>query len=152
MPDTIPTQKTETPDVDPISFSDEKIYGLDPAVHWVRFNNQREQFPEIVDEIVKHWDNEEWLKKLVSRLGYELAVYNAETKPTGILTREAKLHIRYLPALRYFVLRAAGVKMELIRGMFGMTRQPRSSIALLEKGILTRLVETRKTASKRTGR
>lgn len=115
-----------THSIDPITFDDRTIWGLDPAVHWVRWNNQNEQFPEIVLEITKHWNERDWLVKLTERLGYEASVYDAETSPKGIFarpfeqksTRGSQGQEPGLTGMRFFALRAAGVKMELCIHMF----------------------------------
>jgi len=71
-------------DVDPIAFDDQTIFGLDPAVHWVHWNEQREQFPEIVKEIIAHWDDRGWLIKLLNRLGFKGDLYHNRSNPQGI--------------------------------------------------------------------
>jgi hypothetical protein len=77
----------EEPTIDPIAFDDRTIFGLDPAVHWVHFNDQPEQFTEIVVEITKHWDDGRWLEKLLNRLGYTADLYDPDTNPKGIYDR-----------------------------------------------------------------
>jgi hypothetical protein len=82
--------------IDPIAYDDITIFGLDPAVHWVHWNNQRDQFPEIVLEITKH--------------------KNAK----GIFEERTPAQERSrLTAIRAFLLRAAGVTYEKINKMFG---------------------------------
>jgi hypothetical protein len=107
------------PSIDPIAFDDTTIFGLDPAVHWVQFNNQRDQFPEIVTEIVKHWDDFLWLEKLLNRLGYNTGLYDAEKNPRGIFERlPAQRSMLLLTPIRRFVMRAAGTKSEKLDRMF----------------------------------
>lgn len=120
------------PDIDPIIYSDEQIFGLDPAVHWFCQNNQQEQFPEIVIEIAKHWKDAEWLEKLLNRLGYVVSVYDPDTNPKGILARPLKPRPEHGGGkegpnllVRYFLLRCAGIKTEIIHQMFGVTMRDR---------------------------
>src|ERR1700730_17205187 len=73
--------------IDPIAFDDDIIFGLDPAVHWVHFNNQRDQFPEVVAEIVKHRNDIEWINKLLNRFGYNAGLYDPDKNPRGLFER-----------------------------------------------------------------
>lgn len=117
-----PKQGIRSQDIDPIAFGDEKVLGLDPAIHWIEWNNQREQFPEIVGEITKHWNDADWLIKLVARIGYSADVYDPVKNPKGIFLNAPSKRgqsVGGLSQIRYFLLRAAGVKTELIRTMFG---------------------------------
>lgn len=119
-----PKQGIPSQDIDPIAFDDEKVFGLDPAVHWVYFRGQREQFPEIVGDIVKHWDNIDWLTKLLERMGYNIGMYGPENNPAGIFlykpeSPKALSHYKGgFVQLRYFLLRAAGIKLEIIHSVF----------------------------------
>jgi hypothetical protein len=80
------------------------ILGLDPAVHWVEWGNQREQFPAIVVEIIKNWNDRAWLEKLLVRIGYTPELHQAET-PRGIF---ARMHNRRRRGATQGVLRVAG--------------------------------------------
>lgn len=111
------------PSIDPIAFEDEKIFGLDPAVHWLRWNNQTEQFPEIVIEITKHWDDEEWLTKLLNRFGYTADLYDPRQSIPGIFANPPLQERAKLVGIRSFLLRAAGVSSEKVRQMFGGNSQ-----------------------------
>lgn len=110
----------DTTHIDPIAFDDQTIFGLDPAVHWVHLNNQNEQFPEIVGQIVIHWNDRDWLLKLLHRLGYTGGVYHPKRNPRGIFD-VAPNKVAIFP-IRFFLLRAAGVRSELLRSMFGLSR------------------------------
>ena len=105
--------------VDPIAFDDQTIFGLDPAVHRVHWNNQRDQFPEIVTEIVKHWDDREWLERLLNRLGYTAELYDPDKNRKGIFEEHTPVQERpRLTAIREFLLRAAGTTSEKRQQMF----------------------------------
>ena len=80
-------------------------------------NKQREQFPEIVGHIVAHWNDSDWLSKLLNRLGYTTDLYNLDKKQ-GIFQRLPVQHRSRVAALRAFLLRAAGVTEEKIQNMF----------------------------------
>jgi len=106
--------------IDPIAYDDITIFGLDPAVHWVHWNNQRDQFPEIVLEITKHWNDSDWLEKLLNRLGYNAELYDPDKNAKGIFEERTPAQERSrLTAIRAFLLRAAGVTYENINKMFG---------------------------------
>lgn len=121
-----------TRSIDPIAFDDQTIFGLDPAVHWLRWKGQREQFPQIILEIANHWDERVWLERLVERIGYNAGVYEASSNPKGIFAepfsfRTMKGQAPGIPGLRYFALRAAGVKTELCASMFALNVAPSTS-------------------------
>ena len=145
-PQGTPASKSES--IDPIAFSDEMIYGLDPAIHWVHFNNQREQFPEIVDEIVKHWDDHDWLMKLINRLGYTMDIYDSNENPRGVLSSRPVFEKSYLTAMRYIALRAAGIQTILIGDMFRIGTWNHAGKYLV-KGIIKEISQTRKQLQKK---
>jgi hypothetical protein len=131
--------------IDPIAFDDQTIFGLDPAVHWVHWNNQRDQFPEIVLEITKHWNDSDWLEKLLKRLGYTANCYDPATNPTGIFEKLPEKGPS-ISAVRFFLLRAAGTTNEKILAMFGTlaTRKPRSAKWALARDNMDNVINRRK--------
>ena len=120
MPESFPDAHRNNVEPDPIAYSDEKVYGLDPAVHWVQWNEQSEQFPEIVAEIVLHWDDRKWLLKLLNRLGYDPGPYHSQHNPKGIYATEPRIFA--IAAVRNFLMRAAGVKTAQLRDMFSISQ------------------------------
>ena len=78
-------------------------------------------------EIANHWNERDWLVKLVERHGYNDRVYDADANPKGIFahpfryksTKRSEGQLPGLYALRFFVLRAAGVTTEKCTWMFG---------------------------------
>ena len=126
---------------DPIVYSDEVIFGLDPAVHWVAFNGQKEQFSEIVVEIAKHWSDGPWLNKLLNRLGYNVGIYDTEKNPGGIFSISPRQIV--LVPVRLFLLRAAGVKSDLLAHMF-QTNRTANNIWRLAKAATTDVSAKRK--------
>lgn len=139
--------------IDPIAFEDLTVFGLDPAIHWVQFNNQCEQFPEIVGEIVLHWSDRPWLVKLLKRLGYNPDLYHPTQNPHGVF--EVVPPKDALTPIRLFLLRAAGVKAELLHGMFRLApdrRTWRLSLASMEGIIAARSQTARGENSQQKGR
>jgi hypothetical protein len=107
--------------IDPIAFDDATIFGLDPPVHWIRWNNEQDQFPEVVLHITQHWNDSDWLLKLLKRLGYTADLYAPARNTRGIFERLPVQERSRLTALRLFLLRAAGVTEEKIHHMFGLS-------------------------------
>ncbi|MFZ2555960.1 MAG: hypothetical protein WAX57_03910, partial [Minisyncoccia bacterium] len=73
---------------------------------------------------VEHWNDLEWLTKLVERAGFNTRIYDAETNPRGILTRIPQAHGEFsggLKQIQYFVLRIAGISTAVCINMFNVT-------------------------------
>jgi len=87
------------------------------------FNEQYLDVPQIVAEMLKHWDykieeNAKWLVTLLAQSGYTPTLYDRETNPNGLFSVMSKQNRGTIAGIKFFLLRRYGVTASICKDVF----------------------------------